>query len=196
MDSFTNILKNVLSSFYQIFGAALILTFFFTFFYMSVKESGLRDTIKMWVLKFKSESAFRRICAFSFIVIVILYKTILCRSIWCNPLNNVIGPWFLHTKKGALYTGNIENLLLFMPFSFLLFCVMSNKNQNGTLLKVLWKSVYFSFLFSLSIELCQLLLKVGTFQLTDLFYNTLGGVLGGLIYYICYKIRHKNQNHR
>lgn len=27
------------------------------------------------------------------------------------------------------------------------------------------------------------LLRLGTFQLSDIFYNTVGGVLGGLIYY-------------
>ena len=33
------------------------------------------------------------------------------------------------------------------------------------------------------IEMLQLLLRLGTFQLSDIFYNTVGGVLGGLIYY-------------
>ena len=28
----------------------------------------------------------------------------------------------------------------------------------------------------------QLLLRLGTFQLSDIFYNTVGGVLGGLMY--------------
>ena len=33
------------------------------------------------------------------------------------------------------------------------------------------------------IEGCQLFLKIGTFQLTDLVFNSLGGLLGGLIYW-------------
>ena len=43
--------------------------------------------------------------------------------------------------------------------------------------------VKIAFIFSISIEMLQLLLRLGTFQLSDIFYNTVGGVLGGLIYY-------------
>lgn len=32
------------------------------------------------------------------------------------------------------------------------------------------------------IEMLQLLLRLGTFQLSDIFYNTVGGVPGGLMY--------------
>lgn len=39
----------------------------------------------------------------------------------------------------------------------------------------------------LGIELTQLLLRIGSFQLSDLFYNTLGGFLGGAIYWLCRK---------
>ncbi len=40
-----------------------------------------------------------------------------------------------------------------------------------------------NFLFFLAIEFSQLFLRLGTFQLLDLFYNTLGGLLGGLVYW-------------
>ncbi|MGH1941946.1 VanZ family protein [Enterococcus faecium] len=33
-------------------------------------------------------------------------------------------------------------------------------------------------------EFLQLFLHIGTFQLSDLFYNTLGGGIGGVIYYL------------
>ena len=35
----------------------------------------------------------------------------------------------------------------------------------------------------------QLLLRLGTFQLSDIFYNTVGGVLGGLLYCVAMKAR-------
>ena len=41
----------------------------------------------------------------------------------------------------------------------------------------------------LSIETLQLLLRLGTFQLSDIFYNTVGGVIGGLMYYGIRKVR-------
>ena len=39
-----------------------------------------------------------------------------------------------------------------------------------------------AFIFSISIEMLQLLMRLGTFQLSDIFYNTVGGMLGGLMY--------------
>ena len=42
-------------------------------------------------------------------------------------------------------------------------------------------------LFSFVIEFSQLLFHLGTFQISDLVYNTLGGTVGGLAYYIIYK---------
>lgn len=54
---------------------------------------------------------------------------------------------------------------------------------------MLWKSGKVAFIFSISIETLQLLLRLGTFQLSDIFYNTLGGVLGGLMYYVLMKLR-------
>lgn len=50
--------------------------------------------------------------------------------------------------------------------------------------KVLWKSIRIVFIFSFTIETLQLFLRLGTWQLSDLFYNTLGGAIGGLIYWV------------
>ena len=40
--------------------------------------------------------------------------------------------------------------------------------------------------FSFMIEFTQLLFHLGTFQISDLTYNTLGGAVGGVIYYLVY----------
>jgi len=39
------------------------------------------------------------------------------------------------------------------------------------------------------IEILQLLLRLGTFQLSDIFYNTVGGVLGDMCYWGIIKIK-------
>ena len=39
------------------------------------------------------------------------------------------------------------------------------------------------------IEMLQLLLRLGTFQLSDIFYNTVGGVIGGVCYCVAMKAR-------
>ena len=44
-------------------------------------------------------------------------------------------------------------------------------------------------LIMMQIEMLQLLLRLGTFQLSDIFYNTLGGMIGGLMYCVVMKVR-------
>lgn len=39
------------------------------------------------------------------------------------------------------------------------------------------------------IEMLQLLLRLGTFQLSDIFYNTVGGLIGGVCYFGVMKAR-------
>lgn len=55
--------------------------------------------------------------------------------------------------------------------------------------KILWQSGKIAFIFSISIEMLQLLLRLGTFQLSDIFYNTVGGMIGGLMYCVVMKAR-------
>ena len=53
----------------------------------------------------------------------------------------------------------------------------------------MWRAIVISFLSSLTIEMLQLFLRLGTWQLSDLCFNTLGGVIGGLIDWVTAKIR-------
>lgn len=55
--------------------------------------------------------------------------------------------------------------------------------------KLLWQSGKIAFIFSVSMEMLQLLLRLGTFQLSDIFYNTVGGMIGGLMYCTVMKAR-------
>ena len=64
-----------------------------------------------------------------------------------------------------------------------------------TIGSVLWNSAKITFLFSFAIEMLQLFLRLGTWQLSDLFYNTLGGAIGGLIYCGGYRVKRRNQGY-
>ena len=50
------------------------------------------------------------------------------------------------------------------------------------------KVVLGSFLFSLIIESCQYIFKVGVFDVDDLLLNTIGGLIGYIIYKIAVMI--------
>ena len=188
-----NIIANVLTALYQPFGFAVILTVLFMFLYLFAKEHGWKGLFKQWWSNFKLDKSFRKISFLVFYTAMILFRTLLNRNMWANPLSNVIGVWGIYDSKGNLTTEAIENLSLFIPFVILLLWCFHDKivGSSNNLLKTLWQSTKITFLFSLSIEFLQLFLRLGTFQLSDLFYNTLGGVIGGLIYWLYYAIHNR-----
>ena len=78
-----------------------------------------------------------------------------------------------------LTTECIENVIMMVPFSAVAMWTFEEKLEKGWK-KKLWQSGKIAVIFSVSIETLQLLLRLGTFQLSDIFYNTVGGVLGGV----------------
>lgn len=72
------------------------------------------------------------------------------------------------------------NLLLFIPFGYL--CLLNTRKDAHA--HYVRKALKYTALFSCGIEVFQILLRVGTFQISDLFFNILGGALGGVIYWI------------
>lgn len=81
-----------------------------------------------------------------------------------------------------------------MPYTALLLWTLKDRLlRKVTLGRTLWQGIKYAFLTSAAIEFLQLFLRLGTFQLSDIFYNTLGGLLGSLIYYTGYKIKHREK---
>lgn len=190
MQMITKIISNVLTALYQPFWFAAILSVLFMFVYKTYPS--IKQAVKDWISWFKSDALFRRTFFFVFYTVMILFRTLLNRNMWANPVSNVIGIWGLYNEKGELTTECLENLALFIPFSVLLLWVFRERLLSKvTLLMMLWETTKITFLFSLTIEMLQLFLRLGTWQLSDLFYNTLGGAVGGIMYYVGYKIKHR-----
>lgn len=78
----------------------------------------------------------------------------------------------------------VGNVLAFAPFGFLL-----------PLLNIHYRKFYriaiISIIFSLVIEISQLLLKVGVFDIDDILLNSIGGILGCLCFMIFHSIYKK-----
>lgn len=70
--------------------------------------------------------------------------------------------------------GIIQNIVLFIPFGFLL-CGATDQPRTSRILLL-------GFLLSLSIELCQLLFRLGWFEVDDVLHNVLGTYLGICLY--------------
>lgn len=192
MQIISKIISNILTALYQPFWFAVILSVIFMFVYKS--HTSIKQAAKDWISWFKTDANFRRTFLLVFYTSLILFRTLLIRNMWANPLSDVIGKWGLYNTKGEFTTECIENLLLFIPFTFLLMWSHGEKLvARVTAWSVLLKATTVTFLFSLTIETLQLLLRLGTWQLSDLFFNTLGGAVGGLIYFIVYKIKPRKE---
>lgn len=189
------IIANVLTALYQPFGFSVIVAVLAMFLFLYIKECGWQVIVKRWVAEFKTNRAFRRVFLLVFYTAMILFRTLLNRNMWINPVSNVIGVWGIYNENGELTTEAIENLALFIPFIILLLWCFHEKivGESVKFISGLLKSVWIVFLFSLIIEFSQLFLRLGTFQLSDLFYNTLGGLIGGFIYWCGYKLAHKDK---
>lgn len=192
----TKIITNILTALYEPFGFSLLLSFLAMFFYLYAYEpsaagKGWKSAILTWYQKFKESVFFRKLFFLTFVISMILFRTLLNRQLWMNPLSDVMGGWGIwKTVNGEqkLTTECIENVIMMVPFSAVVMWTFEEKLGNGWK-KILRQSGKIAFIFSVSIEMLQLLLRLGTFQLSDIFYNTVGGVLGGLMYYAVMKVR-------
>lgn len=81
----------------------------------------------------------------------------------------------------AMFTNLFGNVLIFVPFGF--FMPMASKYRSFFI------TLFYSFGFSLFVELFQLITKVGSFDVDDLFLNTMGGILGYIVFAVCNAIR-------
>ncbi len=57
-------------------------------------------------------------------------------------------------------------------------------------------TLFYSFGLSLCVETFQILTRVGSFDVDDLLLNTLGGVLGYILFSICNVIRRRHYGYR
>lgn len=185
---FTKVLTNVLTALYQPFWFSLLMAICVMF---AVKQfHSFPEAMKQWISWFKTDKRFRRQFLLAFYTIMILFRTLLNRNMWANPLSNVWGVWGIYkinNGERVLTTESLENLALFIPFIILLlWCDEKDWLKTGrTFWGTVRRSAKLCFLFSFAIEMAQLFLRLGTWQLTDLFYNTLGGVIGAVIFWLC-----------
>ena len=190
------IFTNILTAIYEPFGFSLLLSFLAMFFYLYAYEpihdgEGWKSAIETSYHKYKGSVSFRKLFLLAFVISMILFRTLLNRNLRMNPLSNVMGGWGIwETVNGEqkLTTECIENVIMMVPFSAIVSWMYGEKIGNGWK-KILWYSGKMAFIFSISIEMLQLLLRLGTFQLSDIFYNTVGGLIGGVCYFGVMKAR-------
>ena len=156
------ILTNILTALYEPFGFSLLLSFLAMFFYLYAYESeeagkGWKSAIVTWYQKFKGSVFFRKLFLLAFVTSMILFRTLLNRNLWLNPLSDVMGGWGIwETVNGEqkLTTECIENVIMMVPFSAVVMWTFGEKIGNSWK-KILWYSGKIAFIFSISIEMLQ-----------------------------------------
>ncbi|WP_242955821.1 VanZ family protein [Lachnoclostridium sp. An181] len=93
--------------------------------------------------------------------------------------------WTYREQLGffATFTNLIGNILIFVPFGF--FLPMASKYRS------FFSTLFYSFGVSLCVEIFQFFAKVGSFDVDDLFLNTVGGVAGFILFMICNTVRRR-----
>lgn len=126
-------------------------------------------------------------------IFMLLYRTVFCRKSEYEPLADVWGGWGIQVFEytGIDYGTLIGNIIMFIPLTLIILFTL--KDIFSSWKDMLIKCGLFSFGLSLFIELLQLILKKGTFQVSDIVYNTIGGLIGVGIYIL---IQTKIKGHR
>lgn len=123
----------------------------------------------------------------SYYLSVVLHITIISREYRDDVWGHIFEGWGALDKAECAEA--IENTVMLLPIILLLFIgvgrLIFKKIEFKNIIITSFKII---FATSLSIELIQARLGRGTFQIADLVYNTLGGCIGGLIYYVMAKI--------
>lgn len=121
---------------------------------------------------------------FSVYIAAIVYITILSRPPGSrDEVDLILFETLGNTVRSRSYV--FENILLFIPFGILLPLV------NGKLRKFSY-CIIIGFLFSLMIEVVQMITKRGYFQLDDIMTNVLGTVIGYTLCWIIVSLNAKN----
>lgn len=84
----------------------------------------------------------------------------------------------------AMFTNLFGNVIIFIPFGF--FMPMASKYRS------IFSALFYSFGLSLCVETFQLITKVGSFDVDDLLLNTVGGLVGYLIFVLGEALRRRH----
>lgn len=96
------------------------------------------------------------------------------KQIFTEGLNSGLNS--IHIESTETLEGIILNIMLFVPFGYMLPCLFKK------LQKALWKVVLTGFFCSLITETIQFVTHLGWFDLDDLLNNTIGCILGVILY--------------
>lgn len=149
----------------------------------------------------KQEKRFRALGKVLFVLYIIFLIYFLCFSEWYGRIGTTTEyrynlelfkeiKRFINYREElgmfAVFTNLFGNILIFVPYGF--FVAMASKYRG------FWKTFLYSFWLSLGVEIFQLVTRVGSFDVDDILLNTLGGVIGYIVFAVFGIITRRKQN--
>ena len=110
---------DILTSIYQPFWFAILLSIMTMFFYLYVKcpegaGKGWKAAIRTWIVHFKRDREFRKKYILFFYITMVLFKTLINRDMWMNPLCDVWGVWGIYRYNTV--TAIVFNIRVYIKF--------------------------------------------------------------------------------
>lgn len=173
---------DLIKTLYSSLPSGLCIAVCITFLSILIKEKNIKSSAKLFCNNLKHSRGCRfQIYYFTYLYIM-LYRAVFGRESTYEPLSKVFDGWRMYIRgyTGLNYEDAFGNILVFIPCSFLMLFAFGAKFKSKA--DMIIKSTLFTFLLSLFIEVNQLLFRKGTFQISDLVLNTVGGLIGALIY--------------
>lgn len=174
------LIQDIFINFFQVIWFSSIIAALSLYIYEKNPSKSLKKLMVEFLQMFKSNKKLKNKYFIFLYFAFVAFMTLFNRKPYLNPLNNIFGGWNLFFSNGQFNADAVENVILFIPMgSILTFYArsMSIKKWSYVLSRCI--------MISLGIETIQLFLFLGTFQFADVFYNTLGGIIGEIIY-LCF----------
>lgn len=155
-----------------------------------IKGAPIAVMISLIVLLFVYYSSKKRITKIDlskllliFYFVEVIEKTIVFRNRIEDPFINIVGNFYLF-RWGAPQPETVENIIMFLPIMPLIFLSFVRLKKKCLIKHNIRVCFILPLLVSLLIEVLQAITYRGTFQLSDIFFNTIGGIIGGVIYFL------------
>ena len=116
-------------------------------------------------------------------IVIIFYFAVLNRDYGVGTALRLNLFWGYNNPDDDILRDNILNIVLFMPIGILVGLITKKKKMV--------KALAIGLIISLTIECLQLLFKKGTFDVDDLFNNSLGALIGGLLVWAAISVKKK-----
>ena len=143
-----------------------------------VLQNGIQSGYKVIRAFLKKKRNIWRIVLCLYIAFI-LSVTLINRPYHHYPLARLFDGWLWRQADGTYDYNIICNLLLLCPLTFLM-----NKCIQRIRINPIRNACYVSVVLSFAIEILQGLFHLGTVQFSDIVFNIIGGILGGVVFFL------------